>query len=62
MAEHPEQVSVVTFWQKLGAIFAGLLADKAHADLTITVRDGRVQHVTVNRNYLPGGLPPTPPR
>jgi len=51
------EIQIVTFWQKVGAIFAALLAEKAHAVLTITVRDGQVQLVNVSRNYQPTGLP-----
>ncbi len=51
------EFQVVTFWQNLGRIIAALLAEKAHAELTITVRDGQVSLVNVSRNYLPTNLP-----
>ena len=58
MAEqHPPQVPIVTFWNNLGAVLARLLSERAHADITITVRDGHIQRTNVNRSYLPGSLP-----
>ncbi len=51
------ETQIVVFWQNLGRIVAALLAEKAHAELTITVRDGQVSLVNVSRNYLPTALP-----
>jgi hypothetical protein len=38
-------------------MLAALLGDKAHADLIITVRGGKVEMVRVNRSFLPTDLP-----
>jgi len=51
--------SVTAFWNALGAQFARLLAEKAHAELTIRIRDGQVQLVDVNRHILPANLATT---
>lgn len=53
----PEQLPITTFWQLLGRIFANLLSEKAHAELSITIRAGQVQTVNVNRHYQPTDLP-----
>jgi hypothetical protein len=34
-----------------------LLRERAHAQLVINVRDGRIQLINVNRQYLPDNLP-----
>lgn len=51
-----ENPSITVFWNNLGAQFARLLAEKAHAELTIRIRDGQVQLVDVNRHILPANL------
>ncbi len=53
----PQQPSVTSFWTALGRMFANLLARRAHADLVITVRDGKVQLVRVDQRYLPTDIP-----
>ena len=41
----------------LGRIFMQLLAERAHVQIVITVKDGALQPVHINRTYLPGDLP-----
>jgi hypothetical protein len=53
----PAQPTVTGFWQTLGRMFAALLASRAHADLVVTVRDGKVQLVRIDQRYLPTDLP-----
>jgi len=57
VAEQQSQLSIPVFWQLLGGVFARLLGEKAHAELSITIRAGHVQTVNVNRHYLPTELP-----
>ncbi len=45
------------FWRSLGQVLVQLIAEKAHASITITVRDGHLQPVQVSRQYLPAQLP-----
>jgi hypothetical protein len=58
LTQPPQQPSPVTsFWTGLGRLFARLLAERAHVDLIIHVREGKVQSVRVDRRYLPTDLP-----
>lgn len=34
-----------------------LLGERAHCDIVITLKDGGIQMVRVNRSYLPSELP-----
>lgn len=38
-------------------LVAKLLAERAHCDVVLQLKDGKVQLVRVNRSYLPGELP-----
>ncbi len=42
---------------KVGKILSALLATQAHADIVITVKDGKVQVLRVNQSFLPQQLP-----
>ena len=39
---------------------AQLLAERAHATVQLTLKDGHIQLVRVDRSYLPGQLPRLP--
>lgn len=54
----PQPASVVAMWNALGAKFADLLRTGAHAELIITVREGKVQLVRVNQSFLPADVVP----
>lgn len=54
--QQPAQ-SVTSFWTSLGRLFAKLLAERAHVDLILHIRDGQVQSVRTDRRYLPTDLP-----
>ncbi len=54
----PQPANVVLLWNQLGAKFAELLRTGAHADMIITVRDGKVQLVRVSQSFLPTDLVP----
>lgn len=48
---------VSVFWSLLGRVLVQLLGERAHAQIIITVKDGSVQPVHINRTYLPSELP-----
>lgn len=45
------------FAQKLLTMVARLVANKEHAQVVITIRDGKVQFIGVNHTYRPDNLP-----
>jgi hypothetical protein len=45
------------FWTMLGRIVLKLIAERAHGDVIITLKDGAVQLVRLHTSYLPGQLP-----
>lgn len=45
------------FWVMLGRIFVQLLGERAHAQIVITVKDGAIQPIHINRTYLANDLP-----
>lgn len=45
------------FAMKLLKLIGQLVASKAHAQVIVTIRDGKVQFVGVNHTYLPDNLP-----
>ncbi len=57
-AQPQAAANVVALWNQLGAKFAELLRTGAHADMIITVRDGKVQLVRVSQSFLPSDMVP----
>lgn len=51
---------VQVFWQLLGRLFVQLLGERAHVQIIITLRDGAIQPVHINRTFQPGDLPKVP--
>jgi len=49
--------SITAYWQAIGRVFAQLLTEHAHADLVITVREGKVTLTRIDRRYLPTEVP-----
>lgn len=49
--------SLPPFATKLLKLIGRLVANKAHAQVTITIRDGKVQLIGVNTTYVPDSLP-----
>jgi hypothetical protein len=45
------------FWTMFGRIVAQMLGERAFAEIVVTLKDGNIQFVRVNRTYLPGNLP-----
>jgi hypothetical protein len=40
-----------------GRLISRLMTDHAHAEVVLTIQDGNLRQVRVNRSYLPGDLP-----
>jgi hypothetical protein len=49
--------SLPVFVTQLGHILAALLGKRAHAQITIIVKDGAIQPVHINQTFLPSELP-----
>ena len=49
--------SVNVFWTMLGRVLVQLLGERANAQIVITLKDGSIQPVHINRTYLPSELP-----
>ena len=47
-------------WHKIGRIVARLLATRAHTDVIISVKGGKLEMVRVNQAFRPEDLPETP--
>lgn len=45
------------FWQLFTKVVGRLINEKAHTEVTITLRDGQIQLVRINRTYSPENLP-----
>lgn len=41
----------------LGRIMAKLIRDRAHCDVVVQIRNGKVELVRLNSSFLPGQLP-----
>ncbi len=58
MANAPVPIAALPpFAQKLLRTIAKLIANKEHAQIIVTIRDGKVQFVGVNHTYTPDSLP-----
>ena len=49
--------SLPPFATKLLKLLGRLIASKAHAQVVITIRDGKVQFIGVNQTYVPDSIP-----
>lgn len=56
-ATPPERVDFVPFWTTLGRMMVRLLKERMHGQVTLTIHNGEVVFVDVNRKYKPTGLP-----
>lgn len=45
------------FWTMFGRMIVHLLGERAFAEVVLTLKDGHIQFVRINRTYLPGNLP-----
>jgi hypothetical protein len=57
MAAAPNLTALPPFATKLLKLIGRLIANKAHAQVVITIREGKVQLISVNHTYLPDNLP-----
>ncbi len=45
------------FWATLGRVLVRLLKERAHGQVVLTIHNGDVVLVDINRKYKPTGLP-----
>lgn len=45
------------WWVLLGKIVRKLMAERAHGDVVIILKDGAIQRVNIQTSYLPDALP-----
>lgn len=45
------------FWTMFGRLVAHMLGEHAFAEVVLTLKDGQIQFVRVNRTFLPGNMP-----
>ena len=45
------------FMERLTKLIGRLAGSKAHAEIVVTIQDGTVKYVRVNRGFLPDDLP-----
>jgi hypothetical protein len=57
MATAPNANPLPPFAHKLLRLIAKLVANKAHAQINITIRDGKVQLINVQQSFMPDNLP-----
>ncbi len=53
----PERIDFVPFWSTLGRVLVRLLKDRMHGQVVLTIVNGDVVLVDINRKYKPTGLP-----
>lgn len=46
-----------TFWSILGRLVLRLNHDRAHAQIVISLHEGKLTLIEVNRKYLPANIP-----
>jgi hypothetical protein len=56
-ATPPERIDFVPFWATLGRVLVRLLKERAHGQVVLTIHNGDVVLVDINRKYKPTGLP-----
>lgn len=57
MATPAEPATLQNTVVKVGRLLLKLVAERAHVSVTITVQDGNIRLVRVDRAYLPENLP-----
>lgn len=56
-APSPRVDTFAQFSTQLVRMVRQLMAEHAHADVVVTIKDGAIQVIRVNRSYLPDKLP-----
>lgn len=49
-----------TFFSLYNKLIVGLMREGAHAEVALSIQQGIIKQVRVNRSYLPGNLPSLP--
>lgn len=57
MVGRSQSVDLALFWRLFTKLVGALLKERAHAEISIVIRDGSVQIVRVNRTFQPSNLP-----
>ena len=52
-----EPLNFTTFWSILGRLVLRLLHERGHGQIVITIHEGKLTLVEVNRKYLPAKIP-----
>jgi hypothetical protein len=55
---HAKPTTFQQFWAALATNVLRLLANKAHCNVTITLKNGTIQNVRFDQSFLPGDVPP----
>lgn len=50
-------MDLIGFLRLFGGVVHQLVKQKAHVDLTLSLRDGQIKFVRIDRTYLPQNLP-----
>jgi hypothetical protein len=57
MSTAPTLAPLPPFAQKLLRLVGRLVANKAHARVIITIRDGKVQYIGIDQTFTPENMP-----
>ena len=50
-------MNLPAFWSIFTKVVGGLIGQKAHAEVILTLHDGQIRFVKINRTYTPENLP-----
>jgi len=53
-----ESLNLDDFWRRFSRLVGRLMKEHAHCEVVLTLQDGVIQLVRVNRSFRPGALPP----
>lgn len=56
-AAQVQQVDAAAFWARFQHLVTSLVRRRAHVEVVIVIRDGKLQIVRVNESILPTNLP-----
>jgi len=52
-----QSLNFPVFAERLTKLISRLAQGKAHAEITVTIQDGTIKYVRVNRGFLPSDVP-----
>lgn len=58
----PTQLTLDEFMSRYRRLLEQLIKEHAHGEVVVTLQDGQIRLLRVNRSYHPSALPQTPPR